>query len=93
MQGEPVGGFLALGTPQRRAEFLRRATSGGTSALPGPLWVVVPPPRPSGLRGLFTAGKKPDEVVRDYLERTPLYGSAPRSGSRRASGWPSSCAS
>lgn len=75
MQGDPVGGFLALGTAQRRAEFLRRATNRGESALPGPLWVVIPPPRPSGLRGLFTAGKKPDEVVRDYRDRTPLYGS------------------
>ncbi len=75
MQGDAVGGFLALGTAQRRADFLRQATNRGGSALPGPLWVVSPPPRPSGLRGLVTAGKKPDEVVRDYLDRTPLYGS------------------
>ena len=75
MQGDPVGGFLALGSAQSRAEFLRRATNRGESGLPGDLWVVLPPPRPGGLRGLFTTGKKPDEVVGEYLDRTPLYGS------------------
>ena len=74
MQGDPVGGFLALGTAQARAEHLRRATNGGQGPFPGPLWVVPLPPKPGGLKGLFAGAKKPAEVVREYLERTPLYG-------------------
>jgi hypothetical protein len=83
MAGDPVGEFLAQGSAEQRAVYLKSVTQDGTRPVPGTMWAGVgTDTEPEGLRGFWkqlTAHRKTtDEAVKEYLARNPLYSSYSR---------------
>jgi hypothetical protein len=80
MASDPVGEFLAQGSAEQRAAYLKSVTQGGTRSLPGPMWAGAgTEAEPEGLRGFWkrlTAHQATvQEAAYEYLARNPLYSS------------------
>ncbi|NMC29721.1 MAG: hypothetical protein GYA45_06600 [Pelolinea sp.] len=83
MQGDVIGELLAMGTPEKRAEFLAVRTNQGKQGVPGAMWAGVGTDTESeGVRGFWqslTAHRKTyDEIILEYLNLNPLYSSFQR---------------
>ena len=80
MAGDVIGEFLAMGTPEKRAEFLMKVTDQGKKGVPGSMWAGTGTESESeGVRGFWASltahHKTYDEIVEEYLKLNPLYSS------------------
>jgi hypothetical protein len=78
--GDPIGEFLAQGSVEKRAAYLRQATDGGRRSVPGAMWAGKGTEKEAeGLRGFWktlTSHRKTlDEILVEYLALNPLYSS------------------
>jgi hypothetical protein len=80
MAGDPIGEFLAQGSAEKRAAYLKSITREGAISIPGAMWAGAgTEDQAEGVRGfwsLLTASKKTsDQIVQEYVQLNALYSS------------------
>lgn len=80
MAGDPIGEFLAQGSVEQCATYLKSVTRQGVLSVPGAMWAGAgTEDQPEGVRGfwnqLVARKKTSDEIIQEYLDRNSLYSS------------------
>ncbi len=80
MAGDPIGEFLAQGSAEKRAAYLKSMTRQGAVSVPGAMWAGAgTEDQTEGVRGFWSfltaSHKTSEQIIQEYLKLNALYSS------------------